>query len=122
MKTTVDKAKLIEIVTENRNNHRGLFEEAVEGYKVRAQQELNKHIERLLDGDPVSISIHMAPPQDHTDDYDRAIRMIELHNGEDITLDEEDSAQFLMDDWGWSNAFAGAYTASTGKQVIKRYS
>lgn len=120
MKTLVDKDKLVTIVQNNRDNHRNLFEEAVEGYQKRARNELDKFINRLVGGDPVRISVHMSPPEDHTDDYNRALRMLELDTRSEIELDEEDAAQFLMDDWGWTNNFAESYTSNTLKEY-KRY-
>jgi hypothetical protein len=120
LKTLVKKDELVAIVKDNRDNHRTLFEEALEAYRKRAQTELDKYVARLSKGDPVKVSVHMFPPEDHTDDYERALRMLDLDTRSEIELDEEDSAQFLMDDWGWTNSFADSYTSNTLK-TYKRY-
>jgi hypothetical protein len=40
-------------------------------------------------------------PQDHTRDYDRMIKMLQMHQDDLFTLDDFQFAEYVMDDWGW---------------------
>jgi hypothetical protein len=49
--------------------------------------------------------VSIPRPEDHTADYNRAIKMIEMHEGDTITLGEDEFAQLVMDDWAWKRQF-----------------
>lgn len=102
---TVDKLALLEAIRENRSKHRAIFEEAVAGYKDKALELLNGHIESVKSGRMTVIAVHLPVPEDHTKDYDRAIKMIEMSVGETIVLSELDFQNYVMDDWRWKQQF-----------------
>jgi hypothetical protein len=102
---TVEKADLIEIVTKNRGEHRKIFEQAVEGYKKRAVELLEEHIERIKKGKLEQVRVSLPVPTDHTADYDRVLKMLDMSVDEEITLDESSFAEYVMDDWDWQRQF-----------------
>jgi hypothetical protein len=115
-KITVQKSELLDKLKQNREDHRRIFEEALDGFFKESQDELQARIEDLRVGKRRNIYISKPVPVDHTFDYDRAIGMIEMAVGDTITLSEEDFAQFVMDDWGWQRLFlAGSYNSSTAR-------
>ena len=66
------------------------------------------------------IHVSLPVPEDHTRDYDRVIRMVEMHRGETLELDQEHFAQYVMDDWGWRTSLldtAVFYGSATAKKV-----
>lgn len=101
----VKKEELVQIIKTNRENHRQIFEEAIDGYKAEAVRRLEENIEDIKKGKNFYININMPVPQDHTEDYNRVLKMLEMCINDTIVLDEQRFAQYVMDDWGWKEAF-----------------
>src|SRR5437773_4424900 len=116
-KVTVDKLNLLEKLLANRDDHRRIFNEALDGFHREAEAELQKRMNDIRAGKRYSIQIYKRVPSDHTSDYDRAIRMVEMSIGDTVTLSEKDFAQYVMDDWGWQKEFVrnsyGSQTATS---------
>lgn len=104
-KVTVLKSELAEKLRENRANHRQAFEEAVEGYRKKVTEELERHIGRVKNGSPYRVYVVFPQPEDHTADYDRALKMLEMHQGDTVEIAQQEFAQIVMDDWDWKDAF-----------------
>lgn len=116
MRPIVNKDELLTILEDNRARHREVFEAALEGFHEEAQRQLRATVKRVRDGLRQDVLLRLQAPQDHTRDYDRAIRMIEMHQGDTMTLSEEDIAQYVMDDWGWKGLWlqnSGSYAAAS---------
>lgn len=104
---TVAKAELLAIVEANRAAHWAVFQKACDKFRERAISKLNALADQVKRGDvPESLSVGLPIPEEHTDDYDRAIRMLRMHVGETVTLSEEACMRLVEDDWGWKQAFA----------------
>lgn len=109
---TVDKAALIETLRVNRAQHEDVFLRACTQFQERAIQELEGVMAVIRSGKvPRMVGVSMPIPEQHTDDYDRAIAMLERHIGETVTLSEEAYARLVDDDWGWRDAFASSTVA-----------
>ena len=104
-KITVNKTELLAKLEQNRSDHRGIFEEALAGFAREAERELNERLNQLREGLRRDLVIRKPVPTDHTNDYDRAISMIQMSLGDTVTLSENDFAQYVMDDWGWQGQF-----------------
>lgn len=112
---TVRKDELVSALEENRKNHRAIFEEAVEGYRKKAIEMLEHHIEEIKEGRVVRVAVHLPQPEDHTDDYDRVLRMLEMSIDDEIEVMEHDFACYVMDNWDWKRQFLttnSAYSAT----------
>lgn len=101
----VKKSELLETVQKNRDNHRKIFLEAQEGYRVAAIAELDKMLTEAKQGKQIRRSLALTEPVDQTRDYDRVIRMLEMSQDEIIELQEHDFMQYVLDDWGWKRQF-----------------
>ena len=44
-------------------------------------------------------------PINQIKEYDRAIKMLEMSVDNDITLSEQEFAEYVLDDWHWKNQF-----------------
>lgn len=111
----VPKDELVAILTKNREAHREIFLEAVEGYRKRVVEILEDHLARVKAGKLERVSISLPEPADHTRDYDRALGMLEMSVDEEVLIDEQRYSELVMDDWGWKNQFLttnSAYSAS----------
>lgn len=105
-KIIVDKTKLIDKLKENREWHRAEFEKAYEGYRKAMIATLEKNLEAVKNGNgKVEVHIGLVRPQDHTDDYDRAIQMLEWEQASTMELTLQEFTQFVQDDWGWKQQF-----------------
>jgi hypothetical protein len=111
---TVEKHELVAKVKENREAHRAIFLEAVEGYRAEAVRQLEAHIERIKDGHLPEVRVVLPAPSDHTADYDRVLAMLDWETAATIKIAEEDFAAYVMDDWHWKRQFLttnSAYSA-----------
>src|SRR5712691_5041857 len=96
----VKKNELLAVLNKNLSDHRQIFEGALVGFQREVEAELQEHISKINAGKRYNLFINKAVPTDHTLDYDRAIRIVEMAIGDTITLSERDFAQYVMDDWG----------------------
>jgi hypothetical protein len=101
----VNKQELLTILRQNKADHRAIFEEALIGFARTAERLLQQQLDALRAGQRRSINATLPVPSDHTADYDRAIKMVEMAVGSTLILTERDFAQYVMDDWGWQNEF-----------------
>jgi len=111
---TVEKSQLVGIITNNRAAHRQIFEEAVEGYKKEGIRLLEEHAERIKKGNLVEVYVRLPRPEDHTTDYDRVLKMLEMHSFQEIEIDQESFASYVMDDWTWKRQFLATNSAYSG--------
>lgn len=111
----VEKAKLLETLRENRKTHKKDFELAWEGF----EKEYRRNVENLLSKrlspyKPVELFINLQVPEDHTEDYDRAIEMLSWEVEDQIELTETEFRQFVQDNWSWKDQFIMSNTRYTG--------
>lgn len=107
-KVTVRKDELLASIRKNREGHRAEFEKAQLGYRAAIIAELDSMLDDARKGRRIRRSIELVEPQDHTKDYDRVIRMLEMSTATDIVITEQQFSQFVLDEWGWMNAFKGS--------------
>jgi len=120
MRPTVRKDVLLEILRHNHSMHRAVFEAALEGFHAEAKRQLEDSVKSIRLGSRRTVYVRLEAPEDHTRDYKRIIRMVEMHQGDTITLSEEDAAQYIEDDWGWKRAWlqnSSSYAAATVAEV-----
>jgi len=105
-KVTVRKDELLEALKTNREGHRAQFLQAQEGWKIRIVEELERRTEDARNGKFINARFFFQEPEDHTTEYDRAIRMVEMEISDTIVMAEHEFAQYVMDDWGWKAQWA----------------
>lgn len=101
MKTVMDKEKLISIVRHNRDEHAATYREAREAYREKGVSLLEKLIVKLKDGENIRPYLNLPTPENHTDDYDRTIEMLEHDVRDQIELEENEFRQYVLDQWSW---------------------
>lgn len=110
----VRRSELLEKVKENRSAHRKVFEEALLGWEEAVTKRLQQMIKNAKDKKKFELQVGLPQPQDHTNEYDRVIAMLELSVDEEVIIDHRQFAQFYLDDWGWKGDFianASTYTS-----------
>lgn len=109
MKTIkVPKEQLVRQIEENMLTHREEFEKAWDGYRAKYV----KNIENILDaakdskrGAELVHFINLTAPQDHTEDYERALKMLEWDTEQMVELSQQEFTQYVQDNWGWKEQF-----------------
>ena len=109
----VNKGDIVVVLKKNRDEHRTIFLSAVEGYRKRAIEILEENIAIIKKGKLERLYVTLPVPEDHTKDYDRAIKMLEMSVDLEIELSEKDFKQYVLDDWSWQQDFLASNTAYT---------
>jgi hypothetical protein len=100
------KSELISILEKNRAGHTALYEQAYKIFRGKLIENLSSMLDRAQNGDRVELWVGLPEPEDHTEDYDRALAMLNHDVRNDIELTQSEYAQFVQDDWGWKHTFA----------------
>ncbi|PVG83742.1 hypothetical protein DDE18_05340 [Nocardioides gansuensis] len=102
----IDRDEFVAKVQANRDNHRAVFEAALEGYRDRWIQELERRLRDVRRGREINQYIGLPEPEDHTDDYDRILMMARMQIDNVIELTEDEFGMYVMDQWSWKPHFA----------------
>lgn len=97
----------------NKKAHRAEFEKALDGWKAKVTEKLEKSYQDALAKKIWIEAFHLPKPQDHTEDYEQAIEMLKHEQRTEITLSTQEYAQFVMDNWGWKQQFTASTAAYT---------
>lgn len=104
-KITVLKCTLLAAIRANRETHRESFLRAQEGYRKAVITELDQMLADARQGRGVRRSVGLIEPQDHTPEYDRVIKMLEMSVADEVTISETQFAHYVQDEWGWKQTF-----------------
>jgi hypothetical protein len=112
---TVKKDELMDALRTNMSEHRDMFEKAQKGFREQVIELLDRRLKDARDGKKVELFIGLTEPQDHTSDYERAIRMLEMSVDDEITMSARDFEQFVMDNWEWKRNFVETSAMYVGR-------
>ena len=119
-----DKTKLLEIIKQNKTQHRAIFEEAYEGFYDALIAQLDKMKENALAKKKVSMYVGLTEPVDMTSEYDEVIQMLELTSDDSITLDQRQFKNYVLDEWNWKGQFITAnstYANNISRADLEKY-
>jgi hypothetical protein len=105
----IDRDQLKTIVLENKQKHIAEYTEAVNDYKTAVLKiaKDNLKLAQTTDMDKFKqIKSVPTPPQSYENDYNRAIRMLELSVETVIELEDEIFNQLVLDEWNWKFNFS----------------
>ena len=106
MNVTLLKENLAFILNTNRAKHIAAYAIAIEKYREQALEWFHEQVDALKAGRDPKRSLPLPLPEQHTDDFDRALRMLAMHQGDTIELSESQYSQFVDNEWGWARSFA----------------
>jgi hypothetical protein len=98
-------AELRTKIQANRDRHRKIFLEAQDGYRNAMIRELDKRLKEAQSGKKIARVAFFTEPEDHTRDYDRILKMLEMCSESHVELNEDEFGQYVMDDWQWKRQF-----------------
>lgn len=114
-KVTIRKVELLEAIRKNREKHAAEYTEAYAGYEVEFVKEAVKLLALAKEGKFEKTTITCSPPQNHTKDYDRVIRMMEMCTADEIIVTEQQFSQYVLDEWQWMSAFNASKMRYSGR-------
>ena len=97
----IKREALLAAVKANRDQHRKTFLLACKGFRTKAIQELDIMLKEAQDGELIRTSLSLPTPSDHTSDYDREIRMLEMCDDPVVELSAHEFDMYVMDNWNW---------------------
>lgn len=103
---TVNRTDLLNKVSLNRDAHRKIFEEALEGYREQVIIELDGMLSDAKYGKRIRRQVSLVEPMDQTKEYDRVIAMLKMSVDEKIDLDANSFANYVLDQWSWTQQFS----------------
>lgn len=101
----ISKNKLLAKLKENREDHREIFELALEGWKQEVLKKLEDCIQDARAGKNYIENFYLPMPQDHTMEYNEIIDRVSWHEDDLIELDLRDFNRFVRDCWDWAPDF-----------------
>ncbi len=103
----IEKKVLLPIILENKNKHDQIYNEAVSGYWVKAEEILNQKLEKVKAHEKIDNSLGLTFPVNFEHEYDRVIRMLELTSENKIDLTANQFDQYVRNEWSWKGGFVG---------------
>ena len=116
MDLVINRQMLVTILIENKDKHHNNFVKAVASYKEKAVEVLKQNIDNISSGKKLRVYFTLPVPEEHTKDYDRAIRSLGLDTRDEIKLTEADARCYVDDQWGWSQSFLSNTVSYNFKQ------
>ena len=103
----MNRKELLKIVKENAKKHVADYNESVEDYKVAVLKVAQENLKKAKTGDLALFKFRAMPqaPASYEDNYNRAIRMLELSVEDIIDVEEHIFNQLVLDEWGWKQNF-----------------
>lgn len=113
----MNRTELLEIVQNNRIKHVKEYDEAVQDYLEAVVVIAKNNLKKAKTGDRAKFKFESFPtaPKSYENDYDKAIRMIELSVDDVIEVEEHTFSQLVLDEWTWKQSF------SVSNAAYKRY-
>lgn len=116
----VNKDELLTIMKSNRQDHHAIVVEAQAGFRGKVIERLDEMLKLASEGKRIDINVGLVMPEDHTQEYDTIIGMLELDIHDTIELDQSQYQQWVQDRWGWQRSFttSNAYYSATAARLL----
>jgi hypothetical protein len=124
----VDRGRLATTLRENLSTHRREFLEARTGYDAKRLELIRTLAEHALHAsklgnqtDEARKAVHesysefrdLEKPQDHSNEYEQAIKLMEWETRDTVELSINDFESYVRDNWNWKNSFKLAHSNYT---------
>jgi len=124
----VKRTQVLEKLKQNRSKYSEIFECAYKAYlervekwlenvveEIRGQLELwqNNSTAAIADHEDLRLSCHLPKPENHLEDYDDAIALLEDATDEEIEMTTEQHAAFMCNKWDWMHSAKASMSAYT---------
>lgn len=114
IKVTIEKALVLEALHKNMEEHKRTFQKAMEVYRQKAIEAFEAKIDALKNGRWISHTLNLPIPEEHTNDFQRVINMLQRDINDTVELTENDYRVYIDNEWNWQRAFLSNTTAYLG--------
>ena len=121
----VERGKLLNILKENREKHRAIYKETLDGYQKEVIRHLQFALDQALAGEKFITNIKLIAPKDYTENYNRIIGMLELSIEDMVEIDDTEYRQYILDEWTWKKDFemsSSSYGGSSSSSSSSNHS
>jgi hypothetical protein len=116
-KIRVKKEELLQKLTVNFGKWKKVHRRAMNAYWRTVSSTLRKSRIKAVRKDPTWMSgIVLTPPEDHSDDFETAIRMLRMSCEDEVEVSEEDFNSYVLNRWHWRQGYiarASVYCSSS---------
>lgn len=106
-----NKSDLLVALKKNRETHAENYARAKEGFVKLLTKELEDKLDMIRKGERVpTLQFDNRQPEDHTDEYDEVIGMLEMSTDGTIQLSHQQYRCYVLDDWGWKQLWTASNT------------
>ena len=113
-KITVSKTDLLDTLRTNRADHKAEYDTAVEVYRERFVAEAKAFAKQATKaaaaGEDFDSFPYLPIPEEHTEDFDRAIAMLEWDQADTVELTRHEFSQYVQNNWDFA-AITISYSA-----------
>lgn len=121
MIVSVSTQQLLGILHTNLEAHVQNFNEAYGAYRKKVEDKLRQLLREVENSEGRVPSLSdlrsLMKPECFQSEYNRAIEMLEMHQGDTLNLDADTYQKFVQDEWNWTHLFKGTYASNTGKSL-----
>lgn len=101
----VSKDFLLEKLEINRESHKTIYEEAMEGWHLQIVDTLKGEFKKVKADKEYQPSCFVAKPDNHVKEYDGTIALLKASLDEEFVLTSSEFAQYVRDEWAWKGTF-----------------
>jgi len=102
----VGKDDLLAVLRTNLEKHVSEYDAALVGFKEDVKVQLATLLKDVEDGKRIRTTISFDEPQNHRDDYETVIQMLEMSVDTHIDLTMNEFKQYVQDKWSWKDKFS----------------
>lgn len=122
-KVRVNKTVLEVAIRQNLEVHKAAYVDAKEGWEKAVSKFLKSHYDSFVadgylkdsDGEDVRYLHIPEKPENHSKDYERVLKMLEMSTETEIELTQQDFSRYVMDEWEWKSKFETSTSAYTSR-------
>lgn len=118
---TFKKADVVKALESQLVEHKTIVQEAWEGHKKRAIEELDRALKDIAAGTRAAVLVHVRAPEDHTEEIERALEMLKMCQEDIVQLDDGEFSMFVQGQWHWVGGFIAnnAMYSQTASSKVK---
>lgn len=115
----IDKKRLVDTLTINREKHTAKAVAAKEGYRLELIETLEKLLGQAKSGDKIDHNLDLSHPEDYTKEYDAVLQMLDFEQNQEVVLSNRDFRRYVLDEWDWQRSFGGSNSLYLSKVGYK---
>ncbi len=101
-KVIVNKKELVNILIKNRDKHATEYQEALGGFYIQAQIDLEKKLAKVKEGKKFSIYFeNLKQPRSYIKEYNDVINMLGVTPASEVNISMEDYLKYYKNEWDW---------------------